>query len=412
MSLNTLIDNLELATERPPAYVRANGQRQGAARRAVAAIRSEEPDDGPLPDTDALLSDLQTFIERYVRFPDDFYALAVTLWVAMTHVRGAFDTAPRLHLQSAEKESGKSRCLEVLELLVAKPLAVMNTTIAAIFRLLAEERATPLLDEVDAIFGPKAREHEDLRALLNAGYRRGAEVARVVGEGSGMKVKRFPVYAPVALASIGELPDTITSRAITVPMRRRAPDEPVEGFRRRKAAPVGDELRCQLERWGAHYESLLEESDPAMPEGVTDRAADCWEPLLAIADLAGGEWPAKAREAALTIVSGRIAEDQSTGVRLLADIRAVMEGQDRISSAALIAKLNALEESGWGGWHDGKGIGPRDLSKKLKAYNVRPKTVRFVEGTLSGYVREDLADPWTRYLREPVESFNRQEELV
>ena len=411
MSLNTLIDELEMAAGLP-GNVRPNGHRQGTARAIAASIRSAEPYDGPLPETAELLSEVQAFLERYVRFPGDHYAMAVTLWVAMTHVPGAFDTAPRLHLQSAEKESGKSRCLEVLELLVAKPLAVMNTTIAAIFRLLAEERATPLLDEVDAIFGPKAREHEDLRALLNAGYRRGAEVARVVGEGSKMKVKRFPVYAPVALASIGELPDTITSRAITIPMRRRAPDEPVEGYRRRKAAPVGDELRHQLERWGAHYESLLEEADPAMPEGVTDRAADCWEPLLAIADLAGGDWPAKVREAAVTIVSGRVSEDQSTGVRLLADIKTVMEGQDRIASGVLIAKLNALEESGWGGWHGGTGIGPRDLSRKLRPYDVRPKTVRFPEGTLSGYMAEDLADPWTRYLREPIESVNRQEVLV
>jgi hypothetical protein len=411
MSINELVHDLELAAA-APGYVGANGHGKAVQRRAAVSVRPDEPDQGPLPDTAALLSEVQTFIERYVKFPGDHYAAVVTLWAAMTHVSGAFDTAPRLHFQSAEKESGKSRCLEVLELLVAKPLAVMNTTIAAIFRLLAEEKATPLLDEVDAIFGPKAREHEDLRALLNAGYRRGAEVARVVGDGSKMKVKRFPVYAPVALASIGELPDTITSRAITVPMRRRAPDEPVEGYRRRKAAPIGDELRRQLECWGAHYESLLEEADPAMPEGVTDRAADCWEPLLAIADLAGGDWPAKAREAAQSIVSGRVSEDQSTGVRLLADIKAVMDGQDRIASAVLITKLNALEESGWGGWHGGAGIGPRDLSRKLRPYGVHPKTVRFPEGTLSGYTREDLADPWARYLREPIGFVAEQEALI
>jgi hypothetical protein len=188
--------------------------------------------------------------------------------------------------------------LEVAELLVPSPLSVMNASIAFLFRTLKDEQATVLFDEVDAIFNSKVGNYEDLRALLNTGYRRGAMVGRIVGEGKGMRPERFPVFAATALAAIGDLPDTVESRAIIVPMRRRAPDEDVAQFRRRRVEQEIGDVRARLEQWGAEHVDELGQGDPEMPEGLTDRAADIWEPLLAIADLAGGEWPARARQAA------------------------------------------------------------------------------------------------------------------
>lgn len=354
------------------------------------------------PDTTALLSEVGDFIRRYVVLQGDFFYDAVALWVLHAHAVAAFDTSPRLLFKSPEKESGKTRGLEVLEVLTPNPLFVMNATIAAIFRLLAMEQVTPLFDEVDAIFSPRAAtQHEDLRALLNAGYRRGANVARVVGEGKKMTVKRFNVFAATGLAAIGNLPDTIESRSIIVPMRRRAPDEPVAQFRRRAVENEASDLRAALAEWAAVYVDLLAQAEPSMPEGVTDRAADCWEALLAIADLADGEWPQRARDAAQAIVAGRVAEDQSVGVRLLVDVREVLNGCDRISSAGLLAKLNSLEESGWGGWHDGKGMNARDLAGRLKAYGIKPKGVRLSDGsTPNGFQREDFRDAFARYLRD------------
>jgi hypothetical protein len=171
-------------------------------------------------DTATLLADVRAFLCRFLILPGARFYDAMALFVLHAHAIGAADTSPRFILKSPEKESGKTRGLEVLSLLVPAPLAVMNTTTAAIFRLLAEEQATVLFDEVDAIFNSKVGNYEDLRALLNAGYRRGATVARVVGEGKKMRTERFPVFAATALAAIGDLPDTIESRAIIVPMRR------------------------------------------------------------------------------------------------------------------------------------------------------------------------------------------------
>jgi hypothetical protein len=353
--------------------------------------------------TASLIEQVLDVLRRYVVLQGDHFYDAVALWVLHSHAVRAAETTPRLLLQSPEKESGKTRALEVLELLVPNPLFVMNTSVAAIFRLLADPRPTSiLLDEADAIWSPKAAgQHEDLRALLNAGYRRGGDVARVVGEGKKMTVKRFPVFAATALAAIGSVPDTLESRSIRIPMRRRAPDESVASFRRRHAELDLGPLRDELAAWAVDAMPSLQEAAPEMPDGLTDRAADCWEPLLAIADLAGDEWRDRARDAAIEVVAGRIAEDQSLGVRLLNAVRAVFNGHDRISSAELIAALNAQEEADWGGWHDGKGLNQRDLAGKLRVYGIAPKVTRMPDGsTPRAYERAQFTDAFSRYLRD------------
>ncbi len=353
-------------------------------------------------DTAALLDEVRAVWCRYLILPADYFYDVAALWALHAHVVNAFDTTPRIVFKSPEKESGKTRALEVLELLVPAALSTINASVAFLFRTLKDEQATILFDEVDAIFNPKASNYEDLRSLINAGYRRGATVGRIVGEGKGMRGVRFPVFAATALAAIGDLPDTVESRAVIVPMRRRAPDEHVEQFRRRRVAAELEEVRARLVQWGAEHIDQLGNADPEMPDEVTDRAADCWEPLLAIADLAGGAWPARARFAARSVVKGHVAEDASIGVRLLADIKAVMDGdRDRMSSAGLCAALNALEASGWGAWNDGKGISQHDLSKRLKRYGVAPKVIKFRDGTTArGYLREAFSDPFARYLRD------------
>ena len=360
------------------------------------------------PTTAALLDEVRAILRCYLILPADHFYDVVALWTLHTHVLGAFDMTARLIFKSPEKESGKTRSLETLELLVPAPLFAINASTAAIFRLLKDEHATLLFDEVDAIFNPKAGNYEDLRAMINAGYSRGATVARVVGEGSKMKTQRFPVYAAMALASIGDLPDTVESRAVVIPMRRRAPNEHVEQFRRRRVLETIADIRTRLQRWGVEHSDELSDTDPQMPEELTDRAADIWEPLLAIADIAGEEWPARVREAAVLVVKGRVAEDASTGVRLLSDIKVVMSDHDRMSSASLCAALNGLEESGWGGWNDGKGVGQRDLARRLKRYGIEPGVIKLPDGsTARGYLSSAFSDAFARYLRvssPPVQS--------
>ena len=249
-----------------------------------------------------LLEEVRTFIRRFVVL-DDHQADAVALWVAHTYVYLAFGITPYLAITSAEKRSGKTRLLEVLELLVRLALATANISDAALFRIIGAKEPALLMDEVDAIF--KSREREELRGLLNAGYRRGA-VAHRMGGANNRELQTFPVFCPKAFAGIGDcLPDTITDRSIPIRLKRRTRAEQVERFRLRDVEPEGQSLRDRLADWLEPQDDHIAASRPALPDELDDRAQDCWEPLLAIADLAGGDWPDRARAAAILTLDWR-----------------------------------------------------------------------------------------------------------
>ena len=321
-----------------------------------------------------LLGDVRRFIRRFVAL-DDLQADAVTLWTAHTHVMGAFSCTPYLSVTSAEKRSGKTRLLEVLELLVHEPLPTANISDAALFRVVDKRSPTLLMDEVDAVF--KSREREELRGLLNAGYRQGA-VAHRMGGRNNTELQTFGVFCAKVFAGIGNcLPDTIIDRAIPIRLKRRTRDEHVERFRRREVESEGHSLRDRLADWLEPRVHHVAACRPALPDELDDRAQDVWEVLLAIADLAGVEWPAKARLAAIALSSGDEREDDSLTVTLLRDVHTFFSsnGHDRVRTADLLAYLHGIEESPWGDWY-GKMLSAHGLSRLLKPYRIKTMPVR------------------------------------
>jgi hypothetical protein len=314
-----------------------------------------------------------------------------------------FYTTPRLAVVSAEAASGKTRVLEVLDLLVPDSLFTLNASPAAIFRTLAKTQVTLLFDEVDAIWNKRGQDdtHEDLRALLNAGYKRGATIPRC--HGPEHKVVSFNVFCAVALAGIGDLPDTVMSRSIILRMRRRAPTEPVEPFRMREHEPQGHALRDRLVRWGALVGSAVGAAWPSLPEGIVDRPAEVWEPLIAVADAAGGHWPKTARLACVSLC--KVAEDRrvSLGIRLLSDLRIIFGDADALHTETVLERLihddeHRLEaDAPWGDLH-GKALSKRGLASMLSRYQIRPVKVTVGGHSLQGYRREHLWDAWVRYL--------------
>jgi len=137
---------------------------------------------------------------------------------------------------------------------------------------------------------------------------------------------------------------------------------------------------------------------PGLPAELDDRAQDSAEPLLAIADHAAGDWPIRARLALVELHGGREIDDESSGVRLLADIRTVLGDRDRIASADLLAGLHGLDEAPWGDWY-GRPLSARKLAEKLRPYGVHSRSVRFDDGTTpKGFLREQFETPWSRYL--------------
>ncbi len=342
------------------------------------------------------LTAIEQFVCRYVAFPSEHEPVAVALWVAHAHLVEQFETSPPLAITSAEMRSGKTRLLDVLELLVPHPFRVVTPSEAVVYTVLAQRpRRTMLLDEADAIFGARTAErYEGLRAILNAGNRQGTPVLRVKLEGRRREVDEFDVYGPKAIAGIGKLPDTVADRSIPIRLKRRAPGEEVARFRSRLAR----EEAAALPALPVTVVTVV--TLPQTPMELNDRAADSWEPLLWIADAAGADWAPRARLAAIAI--GSVEEDQvSVGIRLLTDIRDAFEspamGVDHLSTHELLQRLHEIEESPWADWY-GKPLSARGLAKLLEPYRVRPQHRRVGSGDMRGYFRSEFVDAWRRYL--------------
>jgi hypothetical protein len=343
------------------------------------------------------IEDARVFVTRYVVLTPE-QADACALWVVHTHAVDAADVTPYLSVSSAEKRSGKSLLLEVLGAIVHKPWPTVRPSEAVLFRQIEKERPTLLLDEVDTIWNPRARsEDEGLRALLNAGFRRrGSTVPRC--SGPSMKVRNFATFCPKALGGIGDLPDTIADRCIPIRMERKRGEDTVERWRWRVVEPFADAVRESIHGAVSALCALLEETEPELPDALSDRAQDAWEPLFAIADVAGCEWPLRARYAALSLMTERV-DEPPIGARLLADVRGVFNGDARLSTTDLIDVLAAIEDAPWGDW-GGKPLTGRRLAALLRPYSIKPRN----EGGFRGYFASDFTDAWSRYAPSPDDS--------
>jgi hypothetical protein len=233
--------------------------------------------DDPLAENGAdLLDDVYAFLSRFVAYPSEAAHVAHTLWIGHAHLMDAWESTPRIAFLSPEPGSGKTRALEVSELLVPNPVEAVNVTPAYLFRKVGDPEGAPtiLFDEIDTVFGPKAKENEEIRGLLNAGHRRGAVAGRCVVRGKLVETEEIPAYCAVALAGLGGLPDTLLSRSVIVKMRRRAPGERIEPYRRREHAPAGHGLRDRLAAWAATVLDTVTGAWPTIPDGIADRDAD------------------------------------------------------------------------------------------------------------------------------------------
>jgi len=215
--------------------------------------------------------------------------------------------------------------------------------------------------------------------------------------GSVAVPEELPSFAPVALAGLGTLPDTIKSRSIIIRMQRRAPDERITPYRRRYHAVEGEQLCGKLAAWAAAVADKI--AIPDLPDEITDRSADCWEALIAVADAAGGHWPDIARCNAVMFVTvfRAEAEEQGRGIQLLAHMRAALGNDEHAFTSAILDRLVKLDESPYADIK-GKPLTDRQLALRLRPYNIKPKLVRIGTQVSRGYARADFYDAWRRYL--------------
>lgn len=360
----------------------------------------------PLPEGMAgghVLDTVRAFLCRFVAYPTEWAADAHALWIAHAHAVDAFENTPRIGFISPEPGSGKSRAMEMTEALVPRPVLSVNASTAYIFRKISDEAGLPtlLLDEVDAIFtGGKSDASEDLRGLLNSGYRRGATAGRAAIRGKEIVTEEWPSFCAVALAGLNQLPDTLMTRSVVIRMKRRRADQRVEPYRRRVNGEEADHLNIMIHDWISCIRNSLEQAWPDLPEEIQDRDADVWEPLIAVADAAGDHWPATARTAALAAIAEAKSKPASLGVQLLSDVRRVMGGSDRITTTDLLNALHDLDTAPWASLR-GEPIDARFLARTLDKYEISPSKIRTGSTTARGYHRHDFADAWERYCPSP-----------
>lgn len=353
--------------------------------------------------TGTLLREVREYVRRFVVLdPEQIHI--TSLWVLHTYVFTAFEQTPYLHIKAPEKQSGKTRLLEVLNLLVREPWMIQLPSEAVLFRKINEEpRPTLLLDEVDAIFTIKGDPNtEGVRALLNGGNREDSKVPRLVGPHH--KPKDFSTFCPKAIAGIGSIPDTVADRAVPIFMKRKTEGETVERFRRRlpDVKDPARSLRDRMMKWAGENWEALNESWPKFPDDLSDRQMDNAEPLLAIADLAAGGCPERSRDALVEIYA-RYAEAEGISIQLtlLGDCRTVFlalaeSEKGIISSSDLLLKLQAMKESPWGDTE--KPLTHRRIAFHLGKYEIRSKDRKLNGTTLKSFDRADFEDAWVRWL--------------
>ena len=360
-----------------------------------------EPVDGRV-----LLDALKYFLMCFVVLPK-WAAETVALWIVHTYAFELRRVSTYLGIESPVKECGKTTLMTLISKLISRPEVASNISSPAFYRAIEELRPTLLIDEADTLLPGNAQ----LRGILNSGYTREmAYVLRVTSElrtadcgvrneGStrgGSRLARFSCWGPKAIAQIGHLPDTLRSRCIVLRMQKKMEQEECQRFQEDK--PLLEKLRRQCARFVLDHEEAIAAARPELPKGMSDRAVQIWEPLVIVADLAGGDWPEAARQAALGLSVS--AQENSPIGSLLFSIWFILarSAETRVFSRTLVQVLNSLADRPWGTMRNGKGITEPWLAEQLRPYDIRPRTVRIGRQVLKGYLAEDFEEAFRRYI--------------
>jgi hypothetical protein len=355
----------------------------------------------PIDPTETVLGLVCSAFKTYLALDSHEY-VAKALWAMHTHVYDRYMITPRLHLTSPVRGCGKSVGLDVLDRLVARTYLTDNITAAAVYDTIDRTQCTLLMDEFD---NQEISTKAALRAVLNAGYRKGRRVTRGVGK----QWREYRVFAPIAIASIGPLPLPLMSRSIIIRMKRHDGSLELRRFNRDDTRDL-DRVYVQMRDWARE---VTLNPDPKMPPELRGRDADNWRPLIAIADSFGAELGRMARAAAVIFAQDRRREED-IGVILLRDIREVFDarGVDRISGKALLAALHELEDAGWSEFYGIKGdaqtphrLRNSELRAMLRAFGISTRSIWPEKGkpgdhSGKGYYRTDFEAAWRAYCDE------------
>jgi len=353
-----------------------------------------------------LLNSTATTLSRFVVLPAHA-ADTLALWILHTYAYQLRDVSTYIGIESPEKRCGKTTLLTVLAELTSRPVVASNISSPAFFRVIQETKPTLLIDEADTFL----QANDEFRGILNSGYtRKTAYVIRVANDpglqpsdlntenrtlNTGSNLRHFSTWCPKAIAAIGRLPDTLSDRCIIIRMQRKIGSEPCERVRNLD----GSQIRTRCEELIKNHTALIRSAQPIIPRELNDRAADLWEPLLVLADLAGGDWPERARRAALALSSA--AQDHSPIGSLLFDLLLLftqLPDNKKFFTRDIIEYLASLGSRPWSPLTKGKPITDLWLSAQFRPYGIAPKTVWIDHQSAKGYATDQFDEVFRRYI--------------
>ena len=373
-------------------------------------------------------------------------AEALALWVVHTYAFTLRHVTTYIGVVSPEKRCGKTTLLELLGLLANRSLTASNISPSALFRVIEHTQPTLLIDEADTFLQGR----DELAGILNAGYRKNnSYVVRIAPNkphgkttsggtsytspknsspgnqpqpefaqwtpdpaqhpaihssadpsstsAFSLQPSNFTLYScwcPKVMAAIGRLPDTLADRCIVITMQRKMSGEKVERMRQLNAA----DFRKRCADFVREHSDKIAHAQPEIPSTLNDRAADIWEPLFAIADLAGGEWPELARQAAQKLSAS---DDDLTLIGyFLKDLRNLMliKNVEKMLSRDIVSALNPMHDRPWEDLRRGREINEWWLGWQLRQLGIRTKTMRVGDAMAKGYTLADIEGAFRRYV--------------
>jgi hypothetical protein len=339
------------------------------------------------------IRDLEQWFEQHVVLPEGL-RFVLALWVMHTYIFEAFDATPYLALTSPMKQCGKTQLCTVLELLCPRAEVNLLVTGPTLFRMVESYKPTLILDEAEAL-GTKSPRIQDLLSVLQSGYKPGGTVKRTIGG----EVKEFRVFCPKAFAVIGDVPEVLRDRCLSVPMRRKRSDEVVERLRRRFATCWAEGTRASAERWtNEHIHEIQRQYERLSLPELSDRDEELWLPLFAIAAVAVPARVGELQATAIRMSRQKRRKDSVDAelIRLLGDLRIVTasEGGPGVWTENLLSGLRKVPEGIWGNMTSTK------LAMMLRAFDVEPDQVFMKGQNKRGYNLKRLREVIDNYLPE------------
>lgn len=339
-----------------------------------------------------LLTEIAYLIRRFVVLPPASID-AISLWIVFAHAHDIAQISPILCLTSPTKRCGKTTLLHLVGSLLPRPLFAANITPAAIYRTIERHIPSLLVDEADTF----VRGNEELRGILNSGHLRSAAIVVRTARGD-FEPRTYRTWCPKVVALIGRLSDTIADRSIMIPLKRCIAGERPERLR----FDALDQLipvQRRASRWAKDYATEIHYADPVMPVELGDRAADNWRHLLAIADLAGGDWASRARVAAVALSASGEDHQENISELLLNDIKDLFEKRqaDRMSSEDIVLALADMYDRPWPEFVHNKPMTKAKLARLLRPFGISTMTFRTGRDLRKGYSAQSFHDAFSRY---------------